>query len=278
MTMLTEPTKNAQEPQVERFLVSIHVEEWDEASLEAGQTDVRGMEVEREVIDADDLRGYGQKYGFSTASSLPHTTSFSSTVPPEDRAFFEEGVRKYFTLDVHEVNGHKPEDADYLRVAEIIGVPLAFAVRQGAALLTPASLVERFIEDTDLLPTAFADRICGELLEILGSQAQGPVLAYLQSEQFTATLVEKTGAVYGGNLQFRALLCALDDPRAQYAAYMRHWASGELLREFPALRSALPPRFAQGEAPGTESAPEVLAAVQAMSVVRPSGASNTLHP
>ena len=47
---------------------------------------------------------------------------FNSTSPREDREHFEQGIDKFYSLHVHEVNGHEPEAEDYQKVANLIGV------------------------------------------------------------------------------------------------------------------------------------------------------------
>lgn len=112
-----------------------------------------------------------------------------------------------------------------------------------------AELVERFIEDTDLIPEIFADRVCAELRELLGQGVSKPVEAYLQSPDLQGYLVEKTAKVYAADNSFRVRMREMHDPREQYAAFVRHWASAELVRQYPSVRSLIPQRYAVGEAP-----------------------------
>lgn len=108
------------------FLISIYYERWTHDDKDAGEPGERGAEVERERVDADDLERYGRDYGMSEPSAsdprmAPHIW-FNSTYPREDREHFEQGIDKFYSLHVHEVNGHEPEAEDYQRVANLIGV------------------------------------------------------------------------------------------------------------------------------------------------------------
>lgn len=108
------------------FTVSVFYEKWTPEDTEAGEPGERGVEVEREVVDADKLKEYGRDYGMSEPSATDPTMTpniwFSSTSPTEDREHFEKGINKFYSLHVHDVNGHEPDAEDYQRVANLIGV------------------------------------------------------------------------------------------------------------------------------------------------------------
>ena len=122
---LTGPESEANPPE-ERFLISIYCERWTPEDREAGQFSEGTAEIEREAVDADELQRIGQDYGLDlpSASDPRHTPYlwFSSSTPREDQEYFEEGVHKYYSLHIHEVNGHRPEPADIQRIADLIGV------------------------------------------------------------------------------------------------------------------------------------------------------------
>lgn len=114
------------QPKEDSFLISIYYERWTHDDKDAGEPGERGVEVERETVDADDLERYGRDYGMSEPSAsdprmTPHIW-FNSTSPREDREHFEQGIDKFYSLHVHEVNGHEPEAEDYQKVANLIGV------------------------------------------------------------------------------------------------------------------------------------------------------------
>lgn len=121
---LENPEPERESPE-DTFLVSIDCEYWEPEDLEAGQSSWTDREVEREVVDADALRRLAQDHGLNSPSSSDPRQSptlwFSSTTPREDRAYFEQGVHKYYSLHIHEVNGHHPQPADYQRVSDLIG-------------------------------------------------------------------------------------------------------------------------------------------------------------
>ncbi|MER1941158.1 hypothetical protein [Castellaniella sp. MT123] len=110
----------------ERFLISIYGERWTPEDREAGQFSEGTAEIERETVDTDTLQRIGQDYGLDLASaSDPRHTPylwFSSSTPREDQEYFGQGVHKYYSLHIHEVNGHRPEPSDIQRIADLIGV------------------------------------------------------------------------------------------------------------------------------------------------------------
>lgn len=114
------------QPKEDSFLISIYYERWTHDDKDAGEPGERGVEVEREMVDADDLEQYGRDYGMSEPSAsdprmTPHIW-FNSTSPREDRERFEQGSDKFYSLHVHEVNSREPEAEDYQKVANLIGV------------------------------------------------------------------------------------------------------------------------------------------------------------
>ena len=110
----------------ERFLISIYGERWTPEDREAGRFSEGTAEIEREAVDADELQRIGQDYGLDlpSASDPRHTPYlwFSSSTPREDQEYFGQGVHKYYSLHIHEVNGHRPEPADIQRIADLLKV------------------------------------------------------------------------------------------------------------------------------------------------------------
>ncbi|MGO3743913.1 MAG: hypothetical protein ACTJG9_00845 [Alcaligenes aquatilis] len=113
------------QPPEDSFVISIHGEHWTHDDLKTGETHTHSTELDRVTLDADDLVRHGRDYGISEPSRTnPTMTShlwFRSTYPREDRTYFEQGVQKYYSLHIHEVNGHPPTSEDYQRVADLIG-------------------------------------------------------------------------------------------------------------------------------------------------------------
>jgi len=119
---LTEPETDTPE---DRFVISIHCDRWTHDNLEAGETNDHEIEFDHASVDTDELVRHGREYGFSEPSCNDPQMSpevwFRSTFPREDRAYFEQGVQKYYSLHIHEVNGKPPSPEDYQRVADLIG-------------------------------------------------------------------------------------------------------------------------------------------------------------
>src|SRR5690554_2370050 len=86
------------------FLISVYSEHWTHEDLEAGETNTRNIELDRVTVDADDLERHGQDFGVSEPScsdpGMSPNICFSSAHPQQDRAYFEQGVQKYYSLHV----------------------------------------------------------------------------------------------------------------------------------------------------------------------------------
>lgn len=120
------PAELETQPKEDEYVISIYSERWTEEDKEAGEPGERLVEVERETVDADELQRYGWDHGISEASAsdpraAPHLWFFS-TEPDMDREYFEEGIDKYYSLHIHEMNGREPGAEDYQKVANLIGV------------------------------------------------------------------------------------------------------------------------------------------------------------
>lgn len=97
-----------------KFKYSITFESWDEDSLEMGQTDERGFEVEQTIDTIGDIL-----YEANTTYGIYMPVSFGtweSTEPQEDRDFFEKGIRKYYALHIKNEDGTEisQEESDFI--------------------------------------------------------------------------------------------------------------------------------------------------------------------
>ena len=103
------------------YTVSITFEVVTDESADAGEVAYRGYEREREDMDFDELKRLVQDFGFSepSCSHLQERMWFSTTTPKEDRAYFEEGERRFFSLHLHSVNGEEPTLDDYADIARM---------------------------------------------------------------------------------------------------------------------------------------------------------------
>ncbi len=109
------------------YTVSITFEVVTDESADAGEVAYRGYEREREDVDFDELKRLVQDFGFSEPSSshLQERMWFSTTTPKEDRAYFEEGERRFFSLHLHSVNGEEPTLDDYADIARMARVKVS---------------------------------------------------------------------------------------------------------------------------------------------------------
>lgn len=108
------------------YNVSVTYEIITDESAEMGDAAERGYESEREDVDVDELERLVQKYGFSEPSSseLDERMWFSTTSPSEDRDYFENGERKFFSLHLHSVNGDAPTLEDYADIARMARIKM----------------------------------------------------------------------------------------------------------------------------------------------------------
>lgn len=127
---MTKSTVTSQQEN-DSFLVSVYVERWTVEDQEIGETDddhdFSVAEINRETWDAEELALKARDFGIDEPSaSSPDMNGghiwFRSSTPPMDNEFIHEGIKKYYTLFIHEANGHKPTEDDIRRVAEIVNI------------------------------------------------------------------------------------------------------------------------------------------------------------
>lgn len=118
------------------YNISVTYEVITDESAEQGEAAERGYEREREDMDWDDLERLISDYGFSEPSSsvLDERMWFSTTTPREDRAYFENGERRFFSLHLHSVNGEPPTLADYADVARAARIQVSGLESAGTRL------------------------------------------------------------------------------------------------------------------------------------------------
>jgi len=97
-----------------KFKYSITFTSWDEESLEMGETDNRGYEIQDDIDTIGDIL-----YKANTTYGIYMPVSFGtweSTEPEEDRDFFEKGIRKYYALHLTNEDGTEisQEESDFI--------------------------------------------------------------------------------------------------------------------------------------------------------------------
>lgn len=118
------------------FNVSVTYEVVTAESAEAGDAQERGYEHEKEDFDVDELQRLIGEYGFSAPSSsvLSDRMWFSTTSPREDRAYFEQGESRFFSLHLHSVNGEPPVLEDYADVARLARIQMPELATMGTRI------------------------------------------------------------------------------------------------------------------------------------------------
>ena len=97
-----------------KFEYSITYSAWDEESLEMGETDDKGYEVEPEVENISEILYKSfDKYGIYYPVSIG---TWESTEPKEDTDFYEKDIRKYYVLHLRNEDGTEisEEDNDFI--------------------------------------------------------------------------------------------------------------------------------------------------------------------
>ena len=108
------------------YCATLICETWDEQAREAGQTDQTEVVEQLEDLSWADLEDLQGAYGFDEASSS-HLAGvpkiyFRTTAPREDRAFFEKGEEKFYSLHIDSVNRSAPTAQDYERIGKYLGI------------------------------------------------------------------------------------------------------------------------------------------------------------
>ena len=108
------------------YNVSVTYSVVTDESAEHGDAAERGYEHEREDFDVDELQRLVRDFGISEPSStrLDERMWFSSTSPREDRAYFEQGESRFFSLHLHSVNGEAPTLEDYADIARMARIKM----------------------------------------------------------------------------------------------------------------------------------------------------------
>lgn len=118
------------------YNVSVTYEILTAESIENGDAESRGFDIEREEMDWDDLKRLIQDKGFSEPSSshLDERMWFSTSSPEESRAHFEEGEDKYYSLHLNSVNGAPPTLDDMADIARAAGINVGGLENAGSRL------------------------------------------------------------------------------------------------------------------------------------------------
>jgi len=112
------------------YTVSLYCERRTQEDDIAGDSGATDCEMQHERIDGDHLLRLARDNGINAASAshLPTMGAgavwFMSTAPSADREYFENGVEKYYTLNVHEADGEPLTPDDLKSVAALIGVSI----------------------------------------------------------------------------------------------------------------------------------------------------------
>lgn len=120
-------TQAAEYDDDDEFVISVYYQRWTPDDIEFGEPGETGVEIERETVDADNLKQYAYDHNISDASSSDPRWGaqhiwFRSTSPIMNREYIEHGIEKHYSLHIHAVNGHEPEAEDIQRIANLIGV------------------------------------------------------------------------------------------------------------------------------------------------------------
>lgn len=109
------------------FRVGVTYEVWDDESLEIGDTDEKGWEVEMEPADLLDIADYVHKYGpFNEASSYPSQPGDWWTNFDADENF-ETGARTNYSIFVEYDDGSQLDQRDFDIVSKIVSGEMSWS-------------------------------------------------------------------------------------------------------------------------------------------------------
>lgn len=102
------------------FLVSKTYEVWDEAALEAGETNERGYEFQDEQMSPADLERELVSEPYGEWSNSDNTGWLNTNSRIEDRDYFEKGLEKNYSLHFKKLDGSELDPADYAFINKLL--------------------------------------------------------------------------------------------------------------------------------------------------------------
>lgn len=136
------------------YNISVTYEIVTEESAEHGDAAERGFDLEREEMDLDELERLIKDRGFSEPSSsrLDDRMWFSTSTPLQDRAYFEDGESKFYSLHINSVNGETPTIADYADVARMARIKMPGLEEAGTRIPSDDELENEDAASSDMQP------------------------------------------------------------------------------------------------------------------------------
>lgn len=118
---------------------------------------------------------------------------------------------------------------------------------------TAVSPVERFTEETCLLPAIFLDMVAREVYHFYNHHPDASedfkleLYEMLESEEMLAKVEEISGHAYTASVGFKNAVSGKKvDPRDGYRSFMQHWVAASIKEKFPLQYSLLPRGFSNG--------------------------------
>lgn len=108
------------------YTVALTFEMWNPSAYDAGEPAERGVVLEGEDYDCEQLGRVAATYGFDAVSDKilwdGAKPVFRCTTPAEDRAHFDKLQDRYYQLQLIAVDGRPPRAADHQRLADYFGL------------------------------------------------------------------------------------------------------------------------------------------------------------
>jgi len=107
---------------MQTLIVSVTYEKFLPLDFDAAEASDTGFLVKDEEVSFEDIAHFAGRYGFNAASAseIGRNTWLNSTDADQDREYFEQGIEKFYSLHIQQVDGKQPSAEQIRTIANII--------------------------------------------------------------------------------------------------------------------------------------------------------------
>jgi len=107
---------------MQTLIVSVTYEKFLPIDFDAGEASDTGFLVKDEEVSFEDIAHFASQYGFNAASAsdVDRNTWLNSTDADQDREYFEQGIEKFYSLHIQQVDGKQPLAEQIRTIASVI--------------------------------------------------------------------------------------------------------------------------------------------------------------
>ncbi len=102
------------------LIVSVTYEKFLPLDFDEGEASDIGFLVEDEEVNFEDIVHFASQYGFNAAGASDSNTWLNSTNADQDREYFEQGIEKFYSLHIQQVDGKQPSAEQIRTIANVI--------------------------------------------------------------------------------------------------------------------------------------------------------------